>query len=576
MPHTFVFTDLHSWGGMKNELDMKRFFSIVSMVAVMLASCGKNAAPANPDGPENGGQEQDTDRKTEFPDFSLKTSTVYFGDEFEKYITVIDTNTVIISADAPEALVPLKGEIILVPASTANPYGFFGKVKSITRSGEAQIETEPATLEDAFEELHIDEFINVSQLMDEVIDEDGNIIPCKPLPDEVWDNPQTVLDSLAQLPDTQTKAGFDNSLTFPISIALNYEKVTGELVLSSTLSIKIDISNGALKEYDISLNEKCLFYSKVELAAEIKEQRIKILPPKPLRLPFAITVGPLVLHPAIVTSLDMIPSGKIGVHGSFVIPCLDVVVRCHNGEWTVTHGNSTACEADVSFLDAEGKIGIEARGALQFGVFGQKLLAFGIDAIPTFGINLSGKISMDNKFLLTKEDNVKFVLGGSFGVYLQSCLLSSKLDNLRFSAQFPETTWELNLLDAGKGLKLDKKNTGKWSASGSFGDRQFMRADEKGFALFYGEKDDPVDVKALMNKKTTRSDSSGDSVIFEIDGDPSEYKVRPYNKVGEYYFYGKDKTVVRVLESFHYSARLYDYFHIQFGLFQAELRYQAL
>ena len=552
MPHTFVFTDLHSWGGMKNELDMKRFFSIVSMVAVMLVSCGKNSDPATPDGPENGGQ--DTGRKTEFSDFSLKTSTVYFGDEFEKYITVIDTNTVIISADAPEALVPLKGEVILVPASTANPYGFFGKVKSITRSGETQIETEPATLEDAFEELHIDEFINVSQLMDEVIDEDGNIIPCTPFPDEVWDNPQAVLDSLAQLPDTQTKADAGLAKPFTRSFPFNYGGVSGKVIFAATLAMSIDISKGVvIKDFDITLDKKIYIdvHAKLEKTVENSDKTEHLLPYKTISLPGSIQIGILSLRPAIAYALDFKASGKISIESNFGISVVDETARYHDGKWTNTPSVSLSnpAYASATYLDASGEIGLEARGGFQFGLYGQKLLAFGFDARPTFKIGLSGKISIDDKELLAKEASAEMELGGSVGLYITSTLLPEGGNEIRAAFNIPRKKWTVDLLDKGKGMKVEKES-GEWSVSGSFGDRQFMEVDEKGIALFVGDEDNPLELKAMKSRPVSRSDAGGNAVSFEIPNDGRDYRVRPYNKVGEYYFYGNPITP-KLIRSFH-------------------------
>ena len=192
-----------------------------------------------------------TDRKTVFDDFILKQSTIYFGEERNKYCEVVDTNTIIIKSDIPEAMMPKVGEVIFVPLSESVPNGFMGKVTSVSDAGgDFLVKTQEVSLDDVFEELHIDLTISISKLMDKVLDEDGNMIDCGILPDEVWNDTQHVMDSLSMIQPQSyplTKAEFVNSQTYTRSIPFKYEEISGEFVLSSSLSVKLDISKGKLQ-----------------------------------------------------------------------------------------------------------------------------------------------------------------------------------------------------------------------------------------------------------------------------------------------------------------------------------------
>lgn len=492
-----------------------------------------------------------TDRKTVFDDFILKQSTIYFGEERNKYCEVVDTNTIIIKSDIPEAMMPKVGEVIFVPLSESVPNGFMGKVTSVSDAGgDFLVKTQEVSLDDVFEELHIDLTISISKLMDKVLDEDGNMIDCGILPDEVWNDTQHVMDSLSMIQPQSyplTKAEFVNSQTYTRSIPFKYEEISGEFVLSSSLSVKLDISKGKLQEYDINLSKKSFISALVGIENE-GETEIPIITTKTFELPFSFNVGPIVLKPALVFSLDFLASGKIKLGANIGIGLEDVSTRWHNGETITTFGEGNPTYIGANYLDAEGSFGLDGRVAIQFGVFGQKFLTFGIDAIPSVNVGLSGTLGMDNKDLLKSDLTADMSLNCSCGLYMYCKLFSSDDDNLRASVEMPGRTWELGIFDKGSGFNV-RKSSGEWSVSGCFADRQFMSVDEKGIALFReGDDENPVEMQMMFSKTpgsaVKASDSSdGKEVTFKLPDNTSGYEVRPYNLVrseyGEYCFFGE-------------------------------------
>ena len=189
------------------------------------------------------------------------------------------------------------------------------------------------------------------------------------------------------------------------------------------------------------------------------------------------------------------------------------------------------------YLNAHGKIEIDGRFAVQLGVFGQKILAFGIDVIPKFSIGLSGTINMDNTELLKFNPTACLKFEGTYGAYLYSKLFSKSFEKLRCSFDLPERTWELNLLDTGRDLRLKLANNGL-IASGEFDGKSMMAIDEKGFALFSDNK--PIDWKTSSANSVASKGlkTSLTSVSFPVNGNLDEYQVRPYNKIRDSYFYG--------------------------------------
>ncbi len=497
------------------------------------------------EGPERLGQ---NDAKPVSDNYILKSSTICFDEEYGKFCEVIDTNAVIIKSGAPSSIIPQVGEVIFVPFSDNAPDGFLGRVTSLTESGgDVYARTSSVPLEEVFEELHVDETVSISKLMDSVVDDKGNVIECGILPDEVWDNPHAVMDSLSNLPNqssSSTKASFGNSGTFTRVIPFKYDEISGSVVISSTLSVKIDISGGRLVDYDINLSRNSFLELGVE--ASLSGESVKhVLPSRTFRFPVSIAVGPIVLRPALVYSLDFISSGEVKVGAEVGVSIEETNTRWHNGRTETTFGAGNSNYVGAHYLDANGTLGLEARLAMQFGVFGQKFLAFGVDAVPTVSVGLSGSMDMNDEDLLKPNLTAELSLSGSVGAYMYCRLFSSKYERLRASVDIPEKTWKLDLLDRGAGLKIHKSE-GEWTAGGEFGGNQLMTVDEKGFALFYKDSEDPVDLKKCFSRSgsvgTKASSDAAGEVVFTISGNPSDYQVRPYNVVrsgaGEYYFYG--------------------------------------
>lgn len=328
-------------------------------------------------------------------------------------------------------------------------------------------------------------------------------------------------------------------------------------------------------DYDINLSRNS--FLEVGVEASMSGESVKhILLQRTFRFPVSVAIGPIVLRLALVYSMDFKSSGDVKVGAEVGVSVEETLTRWHNGRAETTFGEGNSNYVGALYLDAEGTLGLEARLAMQFGVFGQKLLAFGIDAVPAVSIGLSGSMDMNDEEMLKPDLSAELSLGGSVGAYMYCRLFSSKYEHLRASVNIPEKSWELDLLDRGRGLKVHKSE-GEWTACGDFGGNQLMTVDEKGFALFYGDGEDPVDLKKCFSRSGPAGtkgprDAAGE-VVFDIPGNPSDYQVRPYNLVRsgsvEYYFYGSPimKLIRRVTAynaSDDYTAH-YDFEYDSYG-----------
>ena len=543
--------------GKKNIVMLRKSIKWLAAVVSLLCtvSCTTEEGPESPgqDGPGEDGQISCT--------YELKDSTIYFDEGSVEYCEVIDTNEVVVKSGAPAEIVPQVGSVLLVPFSDKAPDGFLGRVTSVAENGgDVHARTESVPLEEVFEELHVDGTVSISRLMDSVVDDDGNVTECGILPDEVWGDPHAVLDSLSDQPERPSqvsKASSGSSGTFARIIPFKYDDISGSIVLSSTLSVKIDISGGRLVDYDINFWRNS--FLEVGVEASLSGESVKhVLPQRTFRFPVSVAIGPIVLRPALVYSMDFKSSGDVKVGAELGVSVEETRTRWHNGRTETTFGEGNSNYVGAHYLDAEGTLGLEARLAMQFGVFGQKLLAFGIDAVPAVSIGLSGSMDMNDEELLKPDLSAELSLGGSVGAYMYCRLFSSRYEHLRASVNIPEKSWELDLLDRGSGLKV-RKSEGEWTAVGEFGGNQLMTVDEKGFALFYGDGEDPVDLKKCFSRSgpggTKGSGDAAGEVVFDIPGNPSDYQVRPYNLVrsgsGEYYFYGSPimKLIRKVIDN---------------------------
>lgn len=491
--------------------------------------------------PAGQGKEPETPSVTE-EGYVLKSTTKYFDGNNAGYAHVIDASTVHILSNAPAALVPAAGDVVLVGVSEQAPDGFMGKAVSIEKTAEySVVKTEPASLEEIFEELHVDTTLEVFQECTSLVDEDGNEYACNAVDDKIWDALSGEEEEDVDIGDyVKSKASIGGEKSFTKSLPIKTSTFFGDLIMRSELSVKIDLQRGKIQDYDIVVNNKS--YLEGSLGVSGGGKAITLVPQVTLRLPVSIPVGGIIiLRPAIVSSITLVPQGSIKIAGKVRFGISDTIVRYHNGTHTETRGDMPPVSVSSEYLDCEGSLTLKPRVALQFGVWGQSILAFGVDATPDLVVELSGKVYMSDKSLLDKKLTARATFAPSFGIYLYSKLFSSVFNNIRASVSIPSVSYDLDVLNWPTDRKLIRSEPGEFKVSAGFNGKTLMEVDEAGFALFLPEEEEPV--KKVPAKKSASSvkalSSSESSVEIEYTGDPLKYIVRPYNKVKDYYFYGE-------------------------------------
>lgn len=133
-------------------------------LALILLIFTFNACSSNPLEEDTPKQEEPAEpTKPNEPEDSnviLSENTILLNESLEKYVINNVTGTSLeIDASIKESELPQIGQILLYGSiSDKFPFGFLGKVKQITKNqGKYEIETEPVSLEEAFDKLYINE-----------------------------------------------------------------------------------------------------------------------------------------------------------------------------------------------------------------------------------------------------------------------------------------------------------------------------------------------------------------------------------------------------------------------------------
>ena len=498
----------------------------ISLLLATAISCDKTM----PSGPSTGKD------GNEYSDESvLKDGVLFFDQSDAKYLAVKDEDLILVKAGTPEALVPAPGVIVFAAQSSHTPFGFMGRVQDISDTDEGkEMRTEPVSLDEVFEELHIDQNLDIAEQLDNLVDEDGNSIQAETIDNSFWSQFDSGED------DVDTKADYVKEKHITKAIPLSASFFDGSLILNSDIHVKIIIEKGLIQDYSIELRAATSIEGKASISGESSKMFSKTL-----ILPTAIWVGPIALRPAIVYGLGFTAEGNIKMDGPISIGLSSTTTRWENnspGQTIIDKSHPVHCQA--TYLDCDGTLFINGRLALQFGVFGQKVLAFGIDWQPDVTIGLSGEMHMQNKKIMAKNPEATISGSfGSFGAYLYSKLFAKHLqDKLRVSVQTPTFSYIIPLFDKGEKHNYAKQ-TGTWGISGEYGENEvFMTVDKKGYALFRINQEEPVAIRtAPAINRAVKSDIA--TFHFDIPDNPFDYYVRPLNIVKgdtgkEYQFYG--------------------------------------
>ena len=505
-----------------------RFWLATALLLSITLSCTKPGTSGDPRGNDNYEYSDD---------FVLKEGVIYFDQTNAKYLVVKDEDWLVLKNDAPATLVPVVGNIVLASQSDNTPYGFMGRVSSVTETAEGkEIRAESVALDEVFEELHLEKNIDIAEQLDELVDEDGNPVEVETIDNSFWDQFNSENED-----EVKTKTEYIHEEHFTKAISLSAPFLKGSLILSSNLYTKINIEKGIIHDYSIVLRSATSISGRLSFRGKTNKEFGKTV-----RLPGAIWVGPIALRPAIVYGLGLTVSGEVSMDGPLTIGLSSTTTRWENnnpGQTFIDKSHPVKCQA--TYLDCDGGFSINGRIGIQFGVFGQRLLALGIDWQPDISIGLSGEMHMEDKKMMVRDPEARISGSfGTFGAYLDGKFIKKLMkDKVRVSVQTPSLSYVIPIFDKGDKHNCVKK-TGEWGLSGEFGKQElFLNVEKKGYALFKVGQEEPVSIQAAPS--ISASVKSADTELsFNIPGSQFDYYVRTMNIVKddsgkEYQFYGK-------------------------------------
>lgn len=276
--------------------------------------------------------------------YVLNKNTQMITDDQLKYVSPSpeDPTTLIYSADLSNN-VPKVGNVLWAPVSDTFPYGFLGKVSEVSKSkdGSAQVKTVTAPLSEAFDELYVDETV-------EITPQDG----------------QTRMPSRGFV-------GTDFSYEVGIKLGSESHQVTGKMGFTSKLRANIELSKESGKDY-AALTADNLFeieaQALISYEGKTENQDPVSLLPKPITgVPIPLAGGLIVIIPALNPYAVFTAEGKAIYQATFHTQQHNLFgAELKNGQWKTNSrdiGNSGG-----SPWNLDGKIDFSGEAYLGTGI----------------------------------------------------------------------------------------------------------------------------------------------------------------------------------------------------------------
>lgn len=315
---------------------------------------------------------------------------------------IIDDTTLIFSEDMPSELVPQPGDILSSRITDKTPYGLGNKVISVKKVGNAYVvETEPATLEEIFQDLEVDYTCNMADIAaDGFYDKAGNYYKFNE--------------------SAQTK-GFDNKrleFNFP-ELTWKAIFVEGRLYLDPSFHFNI-----SLRKHTHEIAFEC--YTGIDVACGVKESIKKTfhIIEDATVLNGVLPVGPLVLRPYLDFSVDFVPelegSVSTSISKEFGFYAGHVVDDSHDG--FVFEGRSSDFDGNIIKnleIDGTGTASLVMAFKTGTGLYTKRIAA---ELKPNIYIEAEAECSLKNSNLFRglpeMNNDITLALKAGFSGYL--------------------------------------------------------------------------------------------------------------------------------------------------------------
>lgn len=401
------------------------FFAALAAIFIAVTTACDGSDPENKDNYSNLWNE-------------YKDNVLTLSEEGASYVESYEDDSVIqFSPDTPENLIPKEGTILLVPQSEKAPFGFLGKVVRVERNNGYKIFTEPAPLDEVFENLSIDGGIESIDGIEEVVDADGN-----PVEYELVDTLFDVSDEAKSPAKSRTGTFYLKNKIVRFPFKINAEKIGEATKIEGQVyagfkkfNLSVDINNNNTSYVDLDVtpvvglnttvsvklaeknakwNEKNMLIGKITLRAAVG----------PVILPIVLSVyGTIGATGEIDAKLTFNPEYSTNWH-----------IKYKNGKWTNDKKESpTKNPWLVGEFDVSGKIYSGTKLGLMVGLY-SSTVGIGVNITPKYQLGCSARLSSEN--ILNINPLVEQDMVVSSEVYCAAKIFGKNL--AKYSMQFPD------------------------------------------------------------------------------------------------------------------------------------------
>ena len=482
-------------------------------------------------------------------EYEFNENVKYYDEDLTEYVSLINDTTMLIKSGMPARYIPETGDVILCTSTTNTPRGFLRRVKSIN-SGTAgmTINTEAATITDAFKTLRFEQNFDYAECVKEFRDSLGNKIPFEIITDT--DSTQTKVAGEAELGEKVIKLDVGNRF------------FKGHAYIKSDIYVKYDIGLGKVDvtyviKKKIGLKGKATI-SSGEMFGKDYEDDFSF-PILDKSVPFGTPIGPPLMQffPSLNFGIAFNGNGNLSLEGevNYILENTESRYSYKNGVEEKSVKN--LLEKNSSWmkmvnLEATGEFGLQGTVGMDLRLWNGDMLAFGGEGALWYGMKAEGTISMGDKSLLKASHEISIYPSLSATLYIESFFINNRKHRIEASVERSFENFNVSLLPE---FEFEEKNAGsKLTVTPTVEPICMMEVSEVGFAVV-NEKapETPVTHKTLPAETiieevptTEYADVKVTPETIELPKPSSDnvgYYAVPYVVVDDKYYYGENLWV---------------------------------
>ena len=517
----------------------------MALLCAALISCNKTGGDNPPSGDDPAGIPE------EYGEFELAEGAVFMTEDMTSMFSSVEDGKIVLSASAPAESVPEVGTVIICPITEKTPAGLLAKVVSVDETAAGYtLTTEPVSLAEAFDELHVDKVMDISPYLLHGIDKDGNITEPDIMDEDEWD---------AIMPedgDPESKASVSTEFT-PVSLPFEDGEFKGSLYMKLAVNAKIDISRTMkVNSFEFNVTKTTGIGGGWDINKEGEWEKTyfeKELVFKPIPIPST----PLALVPKLYAEVGAKAEGaaKFKADVNLIFERQTYSVSSTGGGtpvYTCTNNPEMNEECfQFNHLTFDGKFALSVAAGGKICLYDEAVLAVGGELGGEAVFSASAGVSMEDKGMLLQNPEVALNLGLGASVYAESALFKLIPDNdegrLSKDFELPLVSLEMHALPAYSDLERSSSKSHK-SISGKFEKFSMIICEEKGFALFEEGGATPLKHIAISENgsddtKAVELPKEEGSASFSVPDSDKMYETRPYAKAYGIYFYGEGESI---------------------------------